>query len=247
MTSSVKPDPHTPRLKPAMAEAGSLHEVSDLERNGIRKVCVLSTSRLQELMRVAVNRALRSSLDELQLPSEALQKVSLRAEVEYERLVKAGLESPGPPPAPRDAPSGLREFLNREEENLRGLAHGIPDASNMSYDISPKSDEFRAFEDRMVQNLSTLLEKDWRSELDRVQSSHRKQLSLLERRISKLVRALESTDRVLAHVQTGRGDAAAGGDGELEPVSPLTEKKSQLLAALFQTNLELRELQKDDE
>ena len=52
---------------------------------------------------------------------------------------------------------------------------------------------------------------------------------------------------VLAHVQRGRTVAAEDGiEYTPEDVSPLTEKKSQLLQALFQANIQLRELHDED-
>ncbi len=119
------------------------------------------------------------------------------------------------------------------------------DQEPVQVDIAPLSDEFRSFENRMVQSISALLEKDWRNELREVKNSHREQLGVLEQRISSLVRALETTDRVLSRIQsTPLGFAAPSlPGGEATEAGPLNEKKSQLLRALLQANLELRQLQ----
>ena len=157
------------------------------------------------------------------MPRETRQIIATRALNEFGRLARA--ESRG---------EALVESGSVPEP--------LPDPGRVEVDMSPISDEFKAFEDRMLHNISSLLDNDWRSELREVENSHRSQLELLERRISKLVHALESTDRILA-TQSRRAPAGDAPPGEeLEPVSPLTKKKAQLLQALFQANLQLREL-----
>jgi paraquat-inducible protein B len=106
-----------------------------------------------------------------------------------------------------------------------------------------------------VAELGNLIEKDWRADLRQMEDSNQRQISLLEQRISKLVRALESTDQVLAQIQqrqqhsnelTPTGDKTASSRSGLDPNGPLYRKKSQLLQALFQANLKLRELDQGD-
>lgn len=252
MTSALRPNSESPlgtqALQRILTETGSVQRVQELEKHGIQQVRLMSASRMQDLVRVAVNRVLRSSLDDIEIDDRTRDELLRRATEEFEVLVREGIvPEPSPEPAPGPEGVGLREVLDKEERTMRGLVQGQPQDGEVSLNISPLSDEFRAFEERMVGSISELLDKDWRTELTKVQDSQRHQLELLEQRISKLVRALESTDRVLAHVQRGR--TTAGEDGveyTPEDVSPLTEKKSQLLQALFQANLQLRSLHDDD-
>ena len=102
--------------------------------------------------------------------------------------------------------------------------------------------------ERMAKSVSSLIEKDWKSDLEKVQQSQQSKLEMLERRISKLVEALDSTDRVLNTLQQERGtsvrDISVNGNAPgLDPSNPLYERKSELLAALFEANMELRQLQ----
>ena len=223
----------------AFQESGDVRPVDDLQQQGIRKVRVLSQSQLGEVLRVAVNRAVRRQLGELDLPIAVLEQLRDATELEYARLLAEGLErapapvTPPPPPppaqvAPRPAPQP---------------AQLAPDPAP-----APPSAELDGMEERMAQNISQLLQKDWRSDLQQVQESQQSKLELLEQRISKLVGALESTDRLVSQIKdtratndpAGSADDAAGG---LDPDSPLIGRKSELLSALFQANMELRELQ----
>ena len=215
-----KPTEH--QFRRELEEGASLCDVRDLEDRGVQKIRVLSETRLHDLMRVAVNRVLRTSLEELDLPPAAVNELRTRSEREFQALLTEGLASESPP-----APA-----LPRVEGK-----------------ITASPDEFRALEDRMTRDLTTLLDKDWRSELKQVEDSNREQLQLLERRISKLVRALESTDRLIVHIQHGRQTASVVPAETTTPSgakSPLSEKKSQLLQALFQANLKLRELEESE-
>ena len=250
MTSASRPNSESPlgtqALRRILTETGSVQRVQELEKHGIQQVRVMSASRLQDLVRVAVNRVLRSSLDGLDLDDATRETLTKRASEEFETLMREGIV-PEPAPAAADSRLGLGEVLDQEERAMRGLVQGATGEAEAPVSISPLSDEFRAFEERMVGSISELLDKDWRSELHKVQDSHRHQMELLEQRISKLVHALESTDRVLAHVQQGRTAAAEDGvEYTPEDLSPLTEKKSQLLQALFQANIQLRQLHDED-
>lgn len=229
-------------LKRAIHHSGAVRPVHELKNQGIRSIRVLSESQLADLMRVAVNRALRDQLDGLELPAPVIQALRERTEEEYGRLLEEGLENQN-----RPRPEGWKDFLEHEETAVRSLVSDEPGPAPQ-FQISPSSEEFREFEDRMVSSLSKLLEKERRGDLEQVSASQGEKIDVLEKRISKLVRALEATDRVLHHIQSTGGaapDAAPASDGlgsGLDPDGPLFEKKSQLLTALFQANRQLHTL-----
>lgn len=216
-------------LQQAVTETGDLRPVRDLEQTGIERVRVVSQSQLADLMSVAVNRALRQELDHIDLSPADLERLRRRTEQEYSRLLHEGLEIPQAEPPVADP----KADLPREK---------------------PISEELASFESRMVNNLSQLLEKDWRAGLLEVQQNHRQQMGLLEKRISKLVDALESTDRALEHLQSesdqpeaaSAGMRSGGSRGQgLDPAGPLFQKKSELLSALFEANKQLRVLESE--
>ncbi len=233
-----------------MSQAGSLHNVGELEDKGIRKVTVLSATRLQELLRVSVNRTLRSQLEDLDLSDEVREQISSRAEAEYGRLVKEGLEAPEegtPAPAPTNEQSVL-DFLNREERNLRSLTEDTvaePTLPTPAPAAPPVIDSaaLEAFEARMVQNITKLIEGERQAPVaPPVAAPHAEQLGALEDRISKLLKALETADRVIATTRPRRGGAPTG-----KVQGPLNEKKGQLLSALFQANLQMQHLKDEKE
>lgn len=174
----------------AVLRTGQLSPVSELERTGIEKVRLVSRSQLAELTRLAVNRAIRALISEIDLSPEALASVQQRAELEYSLLVEAGLE-----PSTGD----LRQTLEAEDSLLDALAHGSSRADDRPADAPG---DVAALEARVVRNLGEILEKDWQTELREVQQGHQRQMDLLETRIAKLVNALESTDRILHQLQS---------------------------------------------
>ncbi|MGE3165312.1 MAG: hypothetical protein AB7O52_10445 [Planctomycetota bacterium] len=226
-----------PTFEQALDRTGRLSPVADLQQTGIDRVRVVSRSQLAELTRVAVNRAIRALVSELDLPADAMASIHQRAEVEYGLLVAEGLEVPQ-----RD----WRETLATEGTLLdtlanEGSAPAVPEAGT----------DVNALEARVVRNLTEIIEKDWQASLREVQQGHQRQIDLLEARIAKLVNALESTDRMLQQLHQqppsfahapGNRRAGAGRHG-LDPENPLFEKKSQLLAALFAANKELRQIE----
>ncbi|MFQ5653406.1 MAG: hypothetical protein ACE5GW_01580 [Planctomycetota bacterium] len=233
----------------AISAASSTHKVGDLARHGIRKVRLLSESHLRDALRVAVNRAILSLLDDLQLPEDALRRLRERAESEFRALVEEGLEASDRDPQGAGSAT-LASTPRHPAPHAAGGGLPGPDGAGVP-------EEFRTFEQRMLRDLTSLIERDWKSDLQSVRDSQGKKLDMIERRISKLVLAIESTDRLLAHMQHGRRTAREGyGAGispsippHLDPAapldveSPLHEKKQELLQALFQANLKLKELE----
>ncbi|MEM7166234.1 MAG: hypothetical protein AAF581_12260 [Planctomycetota bacterium] len=230
----------------AFEESGDVRPIDDLQQQGIQRVRVLSQSQLGEVLRVAVNRAVRRQLGDLDLPVPVLERLRDATELEYARLLVEGLEhpvesaTPPPPPPPRRVAPPPPPAAPTAPAPAAPQAEVAPP--------QPPAQDLEGLEERMAQNISNLLQKDWRSDLQQVQESQHSQLQLLEQRIAKLVGALESTDRLVSQIQESRpADAAPGtpdSDGAgPDPESPLYERKSELLSALFQANMELRELQ----
>lgn len=239
------------QLRAVVGQSGSLQPVDGLRRRGVQQIRVLSQSQLARTIQVAINRTLRKELDGIDIAVPALRTIEERAYREFERLVEAGVESEPPVHAPEAGfdPGLLREAMSRGQRPLasEGMATAEP--------ATLRATEFdlESLERRMSQQISTLLANDLRKELAAVESSQRQQVELLESRIAKLARALESTDEILARFQdlgpsavTPIGAGLAAPAAGLDPTSPLFEHKSQLLDALFQANLALRELRGDE-
>ncbi|MFN0057288.1 MAG: hypothetical protein ACKVX7_02430 [Planctomycetota bacterium] len=237
-------------LRAQLVAGTTTHAVDDLATNGIRKVRVLSESQLSSTLRLAVNRVLRDQLQGLGLTAEQVRILSDRSEKELHELLAAGLTSQNAEETTTARvgahPSTIESILADEQLALQKLLHGETLSSSITKNTS---EDLMTLEKRIAQDLGSLIDKDWRNELRQIEDSNKRQILLLEQRISKLVRALESTDRVLAHLQqqpgsqVGPGQFAAG--AALDSDNPLYQKKSQLLQALFQANLKLRELDKE--
>ncbi len=231
-------------LETELGNAATTHGVAELESKGIRRVRVLNRERLEGAARVAINRTLRTQLSGLDLPDEVRSAIEQRALAEFTQLISDGL---APESNASTRPEDLHTLMAQEQRRVHDLVGGAP---TTPLKPSERSDEVVAMESRMARDLGDLLENDWKKELAQVETNHRNQLGILEQRISKLVRALESTDRVLEHmkVQTPSNvnNVDESSPAALDPQSPLFEKKSQLLSALFQANLELKELEDGD-
>ncbi len=211
----------------APAVSGELHTPAELAASGIRKLRVVTERQLEELARAAVDRVLKGRLDGLGISDPAVRALQARCQEEFRGAALAG------PPA---MPPPLPHATSARQESPAAAA------------IAPEG------EARLANQVSNLLSENWRSELKAVESSQREHLLLLEERIAKLVRALESTDQVLSQLKiSASGKAAAetepafetAGNGMPRALSPLYEQKTRLLDAIFQANVELRRL-KDD-
>ncbi len=216
-------------LRRGLNEAATLHPISELRSRGIESIRLLNETRLHELVREAVKSALRDSIGELALPDSLLEALEERSQEEARRLIQAEGAAP-----------------HRTRETAPGASARPQGSVDLSAPPAP----------RMIRDLTALIETDWQSELAQVKESQRQQLELLERRISKLVKALDATDQALAQLKHQHGAVVAEGatgfavnDGTVagvNPTRPLYEKKSQLLEALFEANLKLRELESSD-
>lgn len=250
-------DAHPGRiLRKHLEAAAQLHEVSTLQSRGVRKVRVLSESRMQDVARIAVYRAVQAFLAEYDLDPETQAELEARSETEFRSLVTLGFDPTsldlGSVSLPASAASvAIDEVLARELNRLAELARddapeGDAVEAGSGHAAGVPTSDSNGVEDRMARDITRLIERDWKNELAQVENSHRQQLEILEARIAKLVSALESTDRVLAHLQEQRPAAAGSADtGRTAPRArsgPLVEKKSQLLDALFQANVHLQEL-----
>ncbi len=236
-------------LRAVVARSGSLHTVDDLKSKGLARVRVLSQSQLQDSIDLAIHRTLSERLAGIELAESALRGIEERVRAQFATLLERGLVTDARPTeeAPRSAPVPVPSALKDEARRLEELVTGGAGAP-LTADPRALPEELDILEKRMASSLSRLLGQDLRKELAGVEDSARRQVELLEQRIAKLARALESTDRVLGHLQRARegtrpvAAAPLAGDSlGLDPESPLYERKSQLLEALFQANLELRE------
>lgn len=238
-------------LKGAFQESGDVRPIDDLQQQGIQSVRVLSQSQLGEVLRVAVNRAVRRQLGDLDLPVPVLERLRDATEMEYARLLAEGLEHPAPGPGAAPPPDSSPRLLSQAPQRspMPPAQPPAPAAPVAESATQPgQTQDLDGMEQRMAQNISQLLQKDWRTDLAQVQESQQSQLQLLEQRIAKLVGALESTDRLVTKIQktrpaTDTAHAVGGDGGGPDENSPLFERKSELLSALFQANMELRELQ----
>lgn len=239
-------DAHPSRiLRKHLDAAAQVHTVDTLQTRGVRQVRVLSESRMRDIARIAVYRAVQSFLGEFDLDPETQREIEARAEEEYQSLLVFGLDAEAVVPAAESpASDALDEVLAREQKRLSGLVNdGV--SSPARPDVGSRSDqEPFDLETQMADDITRLVELDWKKELAQVESSHREQLAALEARIGKLVSALEATDRVLEHMQhqTSSGQTAVAAPKRVMS-GPLVKKKSQLLDALFQANVQLQELE----
>lgn len=223
-----------PTLQKLLEDAGSVRPLGELRERGIKRIRVLSESQLTQAMRIAFNRALRHQLGSLDLPAAVLERLREAAEWEYRSLLADGLEHVTP-----DFPTTLVTPPPTPSAPSADLPRVPPP------NLDPGSPEFHKIEERMAHNLTELVRKDWRTELAAATRHQQDHLEALEQRIGKLVQALESTDRVLHRIQQVRPTESAplgANANALDPASPLFERKSELLTALFQANMELREL-----
>ncbi|MEE8142110.1 MAG: hypothetical protein V3T77_03340 [Planctomycetota bacterium] len=230
---SRKPQPG-PVLRQELAKAATTHPLEELQGRGIQRVRLISESRLQELMEVALKRAIEISLGDPALPESLRHLLQERSRQEFWELVQGKAEPPGKPQA-----------ANGPAEETAIPAVVLDDESTEPPEPTP------ALDARMIRDLTALIEKDWRAELKEVKDSQRQQLQFLEARISKLVQAIGSTERALACLQETDSPRApalrtTGADPGIDPHHPLYGKKSELLLALFEANLELRELERSE-
>lgn len=194
---------------------GRVHNVDELRNKGIQKVRVVGQSQLRDMAREAAAKAVMELVESLDLSDQARRSLVGRAQA----TILDG--SPGPTPKVIENP------VMKPDVRL------TPPPSDTETQRTESS--LRIQDQEMLQELSKLIAKDWRTELATVQNSHRTQVERLEMRIEELTKALRVTDQVLTR---GREDQPAD-----EPVSsPFDHKKEELLDQLFQANVALREI-----
>ncbi|MBN1418089.1 MAG: hypothetical protein JXP34_04895 [Planctomycetes bacterium] len=220
-------------VRQAIDEGTAMTSVDELQARGVRKLKVISESRINERINQAVAAAIERYMSENRPPEGDLARIRADARREFGVLLKEMQEDA------KAASREMRDFFRRELDLQKSLLEpGAPKPSSPA--LAVDSPEFREFQDRMAENISKLIAADWKSDLDDVRMTQRQKIEALENRLSKLLLALESTERVLASLQ-GRG----GRRGAPPPKSPLGEQKSMLLREIFNANLELQKLEHD--
>ena len=190
-----------------------VHDVEDLRNRGIRKVRVVGESQLQEMAREAAAKAVLELAASLNLSDEARKSLVAKARAS----ILDG--SPGPSPQVIENPVVKPDVRVVDPPTER----------------PPAVSQIRIQDQEVLQELSKLIARDWRTELATVQDSHRAQVERLEMRIEELTKALRVTDQVLTRDRTQEGP---GGSAQ----SPFDHKKEELLDQLFQANVALREI-----
>ncbi len=213
--SSEKRAGATPRKTDLIdAAEGQVHDVDELRNKGIKKVRVVGMSHLHEMAREAAARAVLELAESLEVTEQVRRSLVGRAQ-------EAILGGPVGP-----VPQVIEKPALQPDVKIEAPSSGVTTSSSLP--IGPQDHE-------MLQELSKLIARDWRSELNLVQDSHRAQVERLEMRIEELTRALRATDQVLTR---GRED-----EGNEDPVlKPFDHKKEELLDQLFQANVALREI-----
>jgi len=220
-------------VRQAIDEGTAVTSVAELQARGVRKLKVISESKINERINQAVATAIERYMAENRPPDDDLARIRADARREFGVLLKEMQEDA------KAASREMREFFRRELDLQDSLLE--PGAARPSSPaLAADTPEFREFQDRMAENISRLIASDWKSELDDVRLTQRQKIEALENRLSKLVLALESTERVLSSLQ-GRGARRTA----LPPKSPLGEQKSMLLREIFNANLELQKLERD--
>ncbi|MGB1072238.1 MAG: hypothetical protein ACPG1Z_11275 [Planctomycetota bacterium] len=194
-----------------------VHDVEDLRNRGIRKVRVVGESQLQEMAREAAAKAVLELAANLDLSDEARKSLVAKAR---ESILDG---SPGPSPQVIENPV--------VKPDVR-----VVDSPTQP---SPPVSQIGIQDQEVLQELSKLIARDWRTELATVQDSHRAQVERLEMRIEELTKALRVTDQVLTRDRT---QESTGGSIE----NPFDHKKEELLDQLFQANVALREISSGD-
>ena len=194
-----------------------VHDVEDLRNRGIRKIRVVGESQLQEMAREAAAKAVLELAANLDLSDEARKSLVAKAR---ESILDG---SPGPSPQVIENP-----VVKPDVRVVDSPTQPAPPVSQIGIQ-----------DQEVLQELSKLIARDWRTELATVQDSHRAQVERLEMRIEELTKALRVTDQVLTRDRT---QESTGGSTE----NPFDHKKEELLDQLFQANVALREISSGD-
>ena len=215
MTSENRPGTSEQNARSRSKQNGRVHHVEELRRKGIQKVRVVGQSQLQELAREAVARAVLELAESLEVSEETKKSLVGRAQ---ETILKESRE---------ELPEIIDEPAMKPDVQLKTPS---TDAESTAVSLP------MALQDQeMLKELSRLIARDWRSELNSVQDSHRAQVERLEMRIKELTRALRATHQVLT-----RGKEEKGTEDLV--LMPFDHKKEELLDQLFQANVALREI-----
>lgn len=232
--------------------------IEELRERGVERVRSVSMSRVTALLEKAINRA----LIERTVDGDVVSARSLSANVseEFLRLARdeSGDDRRQEDAALRERAATTLDRLRRQlVERKRALSEGEPthdpegqrDARVASKIAELFAEHAGADDRRLEQEVKSLV----RSELDHAREQvrkvevevHRREVSILERRIAKLSTLLDETEDALRKAQRTApvDDGVASIYGTVQGVDEedvLFEAKSSLMRAIFEANLALR-------
>jgi hypothetical protein len=237
--------------------------VEELQARGVRKVRTVSMTRIAGLLEKAVNRALVArTIGDL---GDDTDSFSRAARAEFVKMVKTGeaVESVEDETSPAEAGSALDRLKLELRERRAVLQEQQTELTNETAIEGPGDQKLEAKLKRLFQawggdpEKPTPLEQDvlrvavveLQAERRRGRQAliddHRKQMDTLERRVTKLSGVLESTQAEL-RTALSREFEDPGVGSVYNDVQGLAgddskyEKKTALMASIFEANLELR-------
>ena len=237
--------------------------VEELQARGVRKVRSVSMTRIAGLLEKAVNRALVArTIGDL---GEDNDSFSRAARAEFVKMVKTGeaVESTEEDATPAAAGTALDRLKVELRERRAVLQEQQAELTNESAIEGPSDQQLEAklarlfqawggdpdkptpLEQDVVRVAVTELQAERRRGRQALIDDHRKQMDTLERRVTKLSGVLESTQAELKtalnreFADPGVGSIYTDVQG-LDGDDSSFDKKTALMASIFEANLELR-------
>ena len=242
----------------------------ELKRRGVSNLRSVSLTRVSRLIEKAVNRALLARTlhnDGGGDDQEDAQFESISVTARKEFMAMATAETPDEEELShveehavsaldqlKQELAGRRREVEEQERALRSVGGLAKDADEQLADKlralfvswGGQADAPTALEREVIQlTIQELRRERGNSERERLRH-HQDEIRVLERRIGKLARLLSDTEGSLARAQRA-GTAVSGISSEFDSVQGLSEddefheKKSELMAAIFEANMQMKE------
>jgi hypothetical protein len=232
--------------------------VEELQKRGVSNLRSISLTRVAALLEKAVNRALVArTIGDLPDDHDSFSRAARR---EFVRMMKAGEDPAGAPPEAGRALERLKRELRerrrviQEQQAKLSRDPGVEGPADQELELRLQR-LFQAWggdpqrpsplESEVIRLAVGELRQERRRGRQALLDDHRREIDKLERRVRKLSTMLEDTEQELQHaLTTDPGDAGIasiydavqGLDGRDREFA----KKSELMSAIFQANLELR-------
>lgn len=251
-----------PAFEEALREMGRPTTPEDLRRRGVRRLRSVTTSEVSLLIERAVNRTLMErtigALDPVEMAkilhsAENQFTSQLR---EFEDLADSRQAVEAQRRESQAELARLRESLTerRRTETRSGTLseseaqvrqHLVAEIRACLQPLLPKG-SFGGADRRVVEELRALTERHVAEALEKLRHGFQIDIENQERRVAKLVKSLEQTEKVLARVAAAKaidpGVASIYGSVQgLSEVDGAAEKKKELLLHIFEANVALNQ------